>query len=171
MSVITLNDRTTSPDTPDTGKVKLYMKDSGPHWRTDDGVEHALTEPLFGKNVDLSVFDDYTMTTSGQNWDTYVGFQMPANTSGTYLVFVYCNIRMNSTGSDAWMRLSLNGNTVGKEMKEELKDSSSNESMPRMMIKKVTLSDNDYIDLDFATESTYSTITVREAAVVLWRIA
>ena len=171
MSVNTFNDRTTDPDAPDTGKVKFYMKDKTPHWRDDEGNVHTLEGNIFGQNIDLSVYESYTMTTSGQTWDTYCGLQMPQGSDGTYLVFGFFHLRMNSTGYDSWARLAKNGTEIEQPMKEELKDSSSNESMPRMLLKKVDLVAGDYLDLDFATESTNATLTIREGIIVLWRIA
>ena len=171
MSVITFNDLITDPDVPANGKTKVYTKSGSPHWRTPDGTIHSLSIPVFGQNVDLSIFESYTMTTSGSSWSTYAGLQMPVNTSGTYLVLALCHARMNTVSYDAKMRLAKNGTTIGEPMVEELKDSSSAESMPRMLLKKVILADGDYLDLDFATENTSGTITVREGCIVLWRIA
>jgi len=171
MSVTTYDNLTSDPDTPNSGEVKLYMKNKAPAWRDDTGAVHTLQLPVFGNNVDLSIFEDYTMTTAGTTWDTYAGLQMPTGTAGTYLVFAHFHLRMSSASYDAWARLTKNGSMVGSQMTEELKDPSSNESMPRMLLRKIVLADGDYLDLDFATENTSGTLTVREGSIVLWRIA
>ena len=171
MSVTTYNNNTTDPDVPSTGKVKFYFKDEEPTWRTEDGQVHTMSEPIFGKGVDMSAFDYYIMTTSGQTWDTYTSLQVPAGYEGEYIIFCFYHARMNSTGYDAWSRLALNGTELGLVAREEYKDSSNSEAMPRVLIKKATLEEGDYLDLDFATESTSATLTVKEACILLWRIA
>ena len=150
---------------------QFYFKNDSPTWKGNDNIEHTLEMPVFGQNIELSVFDDVDMTASGQTWKTYVGLQVPTGKAGTYLVYGYAHLRMNTTSYDTRMRLSKNGTSIGEPLIEELKDSSSKESMPRMLMKKVTLAEGDYLDLDFATESTSGTVTVREGCIVLWRIA
>ena len=169
MSMIIFDDSTTV-DTPSNGETTLFTKDGDPHWKRPDGSVHTMAPPVFGKNFDLSVFEDYTMTTSGQSWSTYAGLQVPVGKAGTYLVFGYAHIRMNTTSYDVRMRLAKNGLDIGEQLVEELKDSSTKESMPRMLMKKVALAEGDYLDLDFATESTSGTVTVREGSIVMWRV-
>jgi len=171
MSSLKMTNRVTPPDTPETGKVKIYIKGNAPHWRTDDGVEHSLSVPVFGQHVDLSTFDDYTTTTSGSYWDTYTGLQIPSNVVGTFLVMVTVYARMNTTGGDSRVRLSHNGSTVGEYWSEEFKDQSSAQRVVRSFMKKVVVSGNDYLDLDFATERSGDTMTIYEGSLVLWRIS
>ena len=171
MSVTTYNNRTTDPEIPDLGKVKFYMKNKEPTWRDDTGAVNTLALPVFGKNVDLSIYEDYTKTTSGTAWSTYAGLQMPVGSDGTYIVFAPVISRMSSTGGDARIRVAKNSTTVGEYAAEEFKDTASNQRVPRTLIKKVVLVAGDYLDLDISTERSGDTITVYEGLLILWRIA
>jgi len=169
MSTVTYDNRTSDPDAPDSGKVKVYIKDKVPHWKDDTGLVSTMTAPVFGTNFDLSIEEDYTMTTSGTTWSTYAGLTMPANKDGTYLVLAHCMTRMSTTGSDIRFRLAKNGTTLRKNASEEFKDSNNAEIVPRMLMRKVTLAEGDFLDMDFATEG--GTVTVKEASIYMWRVA
>jgi len=155
-----------------TGNIlDFFFKNGVPTWKDTQGNEFQLDNPIFGRNVDLSVFDEYQMTTSGTNWDTYTGFQMPANKDGTYIIFAWSGTRMNTTTRGARMRVAKNGVTIKEHMNEEYKDTNSARMQPRTLIKKVDLVEGDFVDLDFATDVTDAIITVKEACILLWRIA
>ena len=68
------------------------------------------------------------------------------------------------------MRLAKNSTTVGEYASFEVKDANANNRNPMTLIKEVTLASGDYLDLDFSTENTNVTLTVHEAALVLWRV-
>ena len=171
MSVTTYTNMTTDPDTPSSGEVKLYMKDKAPAWRDDTGAVNTLSLPVFGQEFELSVFDDVTSTTTGSAWSAYIGLQIPAGLSGTFLVFVNVVCRMSATGGDAWVRLAVDGATIGHKMSEELKDSSADERATRTLIKKITLTGSEFVDLDFATEKSGDTLTIYEGSLVMWRVS
>jgi len=171
MGLYQTDEETIKPNTPNSGERLLYPKVDGWYDLDDNDIETKLTQPIFGRNIDLSVFENYTMTTSGTSWDTYAGLQIPIGKAGTYLVIANSIIRMSGASRDAWMRLSKNGTTVDLEMKEELKDPSSAQQVPRTLMKKVTLAEGDYLDLDFATEDTSVTLTIKEGSIILWRVA
>ena len=170
-SIINFFNRTTDPEPPSLDKHRFYFKNGVPTWQDGNGNVRTLETNIFGQGVELSTFEDYVMTTAGTNFDTYLGLQVPQGAAGTYIVFAFYHARMNSTGSDAWSRIAKNGTALGLVAREEYKDSSSNEAMPRTIIKKVDLAEGDYLDLDFATESSSATLTVKEGCLLLWRIA
>ncbi len=170
MGIYITDEEGVKPEKPNAGERSLYPKADGWYELDDQNIETALTQPIFGRNNELSLSENYTMSTSGTTWDTYAGLQIPTGKGGKYLVFASFYCRMNNTGRDAYARVSINGSTEGLEMKEELKDSSAVEQVPRVLMKIVSVSDGDYIDLDFATEDSSSTITVKEAIIALWRV-
>ncbi len=141
----------------------LYTKD-------DAGTVRSQQTPDFGKNYSLSIFEDYTLTTSGTSWDTYSGFKCPSDKVGKYLVFCNALVRSTSAGNNILMRLALNSSTVGEYLSFEAKDTNTNNRMPMTFIKEVTLASGDFLDLDFSTENTNVTLTVHEASLVLWRV-
>ncbi len=170
-SILTFFNRLIDPETPASGKVRFWFKDNIPFWKGADGIVRTLMNKVFGDHIELSVHENYTGTTSGNSWSTYAGMQFPNDVSGTFIVFVEAICRMNTTGGDAKMRLSLDSSTVGSEWTEEFKDSSSDQRITRMFLKKVDISGGEYLDLDFATERSGDTMTIYEAAIVMWRIA
>jgi len=169
-SILTFLNRAEDAETPASGKVRFWFKDNIPFWRGSDGIIRTLVNKVFGDHVNLSFFEDYTGSTSGSSWTTYSGIQFPNDVSGTFIVLCFAVCRMNTTGGDARIRLALDGNTVGRYMSEEFKDSSSSEKVPRVLLKKIDINGGEYLDLDFATERSGDTITIYESAVILWRI-
>jgi len=152
------------------GKVYLWITGGLLYTKDDNGIVRGQQTPTFGQNYSLSIFDDYTLTTSGTSWDTYNGFQCPSDKAGKYLVFCNAVIRSSSTGNNVLMRLAKNSTTVGEYASFEVKDANANNRNPMTLIKEVTLASGDYLDLDFSTENTNVTLTVHEAALVLWRV-
>lgn len=170
-SILTFFNRDTDPETPSAGKIRFWFKNNMPFWKGSDGILHTLASFIFGLGIELSIFEDYVMTTSGSTWNTYAGLQVPANKEGTYLVIAFSFLRMSTTSYDARMRIAKNGSDVGNYMSEELKDSNNSQKTPRIIIKKIELSEGDYLDLDFATENTNGTLTIKEGSLILWRIS
>lgn len=169
-NTILIGQRSEPSGNPPTGKIYFWSENGVIYTKDDLGVVRSQQIPTFGQNYSLSIFDNYTFTTSGTSWDTYTGFQCPSDKAGKYLVICEAIIRMNSASYNAKSRLALNGSTVGENVSVEMKDSNSNNRNPIVFIKEVTLSSGDYLDLDFATENSNSTLTVHEAALVLWRV-
>ena len=171
MSVITFNDLITDPDIPSSGKTKIYTKNGDPHWRKPDGTVHSLSIPVFGQNVDLSVFKTNIQSTSGSSWSNYISVTIPSGVSGTFVVFASVFVRLNNTGGDGRIRIAQNNSTIGEHMSEEMKDSSASERVPRTLIKPANLTAGDTVTLDIATERNSDTMTVYEGYLLLWRIA
>lgn len=169
-NTILIGERSEPSGNAPSGKIYIWSNAGSFYTKDDNGTVRSQVLPDFGQNYSLSIFDDYTMTTSGTTWDTYSGFQCAANKVGKYLVFCHAIIRMSSTSYNAMARLSKNSSAVGSEIAVEMKDSSSNNRNPITFIREVTLAEDDYLDLDFATESSSGTLTVHEAALILWRV-
>lgn len=169
-NTILIGARTEPANNAPTGKVYVWIENGLLYTKDDNGTIRSSIAADFGKDYDLSVYEDKIISTSGTTWDTYTSRLIPSGSAGSYLVFGHASIRSSSTSNNIGMRLARNGSVLGQEAAVEFKDSGSNVRVPMTLIRPVTLADGETLSLDFATENTGATVTIYSGSLTMWRV-
>ena len=160
MSDGTINfpERITHPDTPASGRVKVYVfDDSGgtvePYYKLDDGSENTLkgaqgdtgptgpagptgptgpTGPAGPMNTEAFIVEPGTVTLPDTSTPTIIYTDtVTISATGNHYLMVFMALKPHSTGNDMEFRIDFDGSQVGPLYAEEHKDTNAAQSVWR----------------------------------------
>jgi len=112
MSTVTYDNRTSDPDAPDAGKVKVYMKDEAPCWRTPDGEVHTMSH-VFGSCFWETHDDTYVTHNDKDDLYEYITGDGSICPVGKYRIGVTVSWGQDDAGHNIIIKLLVNGSVLG----------------------------------------------------------